>query len=232
MKNIFRRNISLKIISIFFAFLLWNYVIGETNPLREKTISNIPVKFINENVLEEKELIPKEDLKLKDLKVKVRIEARLKDFDFINASNVEAIVDLSQVDSTGKMPLKIEATVPDLGKVKSVSPQTVDLEIDHLVSRSIPVQPQFTDNLSSGYWHGEVEVTPNVINVTGAKSDVDKIRKALVWVSLKGVIAPIQNVYPLLLVGEDSQEVVGNFESSAASAIIRMPVYPTKWVDV
>ena len=42
-KNSFRKNLLLKIVSVLFAVILWSYVMVETNPVREKTVNNVEI---------------------------------------------------------------------------------------------------------------------------------------------------------------------------------------------
>jgi len=53
--KLMERDINIKILSILFAVLLWVYVINISNPIDVKIVS-VPLKVINENTLQQKEL--------------------------------------------------------------------------------------------------------------------------------------------------------------------------------
>jgi len=232
MINILRRNLSLKLISFFFALVLWSLVIGETNPYRLKTIRNVPVVFTGETALKQNNLVLKDDAQLKESKVNVTVEIRQKDYNSLDQEGVEARLDLSQVKEAGKnIKVKVEA-VSKLGTVYSVSPSHLELEVDPLVKRQIPVTPLITGEIPEGYWNGPVHTTPEVIELTGAKTDVEKVQQALITVTLDGLKRSLENAVPLTFVGEDGEEVVGEFSSSHSSVIVNMDVYPKKKVAI
>jgi YbbR domain-containing protein len=52
----FRANLGLKLVSLFFAFILWNYVIAVVNPTRQVVYRNIPLSIRNESVLKQANL--------------------------------------------------------------------------------------------------------------------------------------------------------------------------------
>ncbi|MGI6704822.1 MAG: YbbR-like domain-containing protein [Clostridia bacterium] len=232
MINILRRNFSLKLISFFFALVLWSLVIGETNPYRLKTIRNVPVVFTGEAALRQNNLVLKDDAELRESKVNVTVEIRQKDYKSLGEDGVEARLDLSQVREAGqKIRVKVEA-VSKLGTVYSVSPSYLELDVDPLIKRQIPVTPQITGEIPEGYWNGPVQTTPEVIELTGAKTDVEKVQQALITVSLDGLKRSLENAVPLTFVGEDGEEVVGEFSSSHSSVIVNMEVYPKKKVPI
>lgn len=232
MSNIFRRNLSLKLISFFFALVLWSLVIGETNPYRLKTIRNVPVVFTGEAALRQNNLVLRDDAEVKESKVNVTVEIRQKDFNSLEEDGIEATLDLSQVREAGKkIRVKVEA-VSKQGTVYSVSPSYLELEVDPLIKRQVPVTPLITGEISEGYWNGPVHTSPEVIELTGAKTDVDKVQQALITVSLDGLKRSLENAVPLTFVGEDGEEVVGEFNSSNSSVIVNMEVYPKKKVAV
>ena len=51
MKNKITHNISLKIISLFFAFLLWMVINNANDPTIDKTFTDIPVKLLNTELI-------------------------------------------------------------------------------------------------------------------------------------------------------------------------------------
>lgn len=51
MKNLFTKNLGLKIISVLGAFFLWLVVVNVDDPIISKTYTGIPVEILNEEVL-------------------------------------------------------------------------------------------------------------------------------------------------------------------------------------
>ena len=53
MKNLFTKNLGLKIVSVLGAFILWLVVVNVDDPIISKTYTGIAVEVLNEDVLTE-----------------------------------------------------------------------------------------------------------------------------------------------------------------------------------
>ena len=236
MNKLFRNNLTLKIISVFFALVLWGYVIGVTNPLRLKTIGNIPVKFINENVLTEQGFIPREILKDKNVRIRVTIEGKQRELGSIHAEDIEAVVDLKNVKGNSKK-VDVKIDVKSAWNAVSVSPSSVQLEIDPFIKRTIPIVTQLMGNLREGYWRGDLKIDPETLVLAGAQSDIEKVEQAWVRIPLNQFDPSMENIsldhaFPIILVDAQNKEVKGNFQATVSSVLAKMPIYPKKLVAV
>ena len=83
-------NLSLKIISVIAAIILWLYAVSELNPETTKTINDIPVEIINMDALNEKNLTLAED---PASSISIRIRGLVNDIRKVNTSNIKAILD-------------------------------------------------------------------------------------------------------------------------------------------
>ena len=100
--NWFRHNFGMKIAAVVFAFILWNYVLVTTNPLRDKTITNLPVQVTNAALLQERSLALVEDI-ASNVKVRVVVQANNDRLSYITEDNVTVTVRIE----TRKMPENI-----------------------------------------------------------------------------------------------------------------------------
>lgn len=105
-----RRNTMIKVVSLLFGVLLWSYVLNVENPLREKTIRDVEVTFINEDLLTRNGLIvrgDKEEL-LKNVTVTASVPARM--YGEVTNENIMVVVDLKNINSAGQYTLRKTAT--------------------------------------------------------------------------------------------------------------------------
>jgi len=101
--KLMERDINIKILSILFAVLLWVYVINISNPIDVKIVS-VPLKVINENTLQQKELF----IKNKDYQsnVVVTVRGRKQQLENINEGSFQtAVLDLSEITGPGDVQL-------------------------------------------------------------------------------------------------------------------------------
>ena len=93
--RLLKNNLSLKIISVVVAIILWLYAVSELNPETTKTFNDIPIEIINMNVLNEKNLTLAEN---PEQIITVRIRGLANDIRKVNISNLKAVLDLSEID--------------------------------------------------------------------------------------------------------------------------------------
>lgn len=109
--RLLKNNLSLKIISVIVAIILWLYAVSELNPETTKSINDIPVEIINEEILNERNLTLAED---PASSITVRIRGLANDIRKVNISNLKAVLDLGDIDWTGtqQVALDIEGLLP------------------------------------------------------------------------------------------------------------------------
>lgn len=229
--RIFRNNLSLKIIALIFAVILWSYVLYATNPAREKVISDITVRYENA-----------EDLKAKDLaivgsfpddfSVDIRVKINQKDLSLFNAQGAQAFVDLSGINATGTYPLKITA-ISAYGQVLEVNPLSVTLTIDRLVTKQVPVIVKTTGSVPSGYYAGIPEISPDYVNITGAQADIKKVTNALCVIELDGLTSGYNKSVDVTLSDDNGNAVPASlFSGDFPSVMVKLSVLPVKTVTV
>ena len=90
-------NMVLKLLSIVFAIILWNFVITETNPARTKNITEITVTASGLDELASRGLTTRDDLSANPITVSVKVSVAHSDYKFINENAISASIDLTKV---------------------------------------------------------------------------------------------------------------------------------------
>ena len=96
------KNALLLLISFLFSLMLWMYIQVTTNPVTEKSYS-LQLQYENSDIMNEKNLAAKYPMQV----VNVRIVGRKSDLDRLAASDLSAYLDMSTVESTGSVRLKV-----------------------------------------------------------------------------------------------------------------------------
>lgn len=229
--KLLRNNISLKILALLFAIVLWSYVLAATNPSRERVIHDVPVRPQNVEALKSQELAISdlsEALKSVDMRVKVSQD----NIKLLNDQNVQAYVDLSKINSPGEKKLKVLYNIPNV-QVLEVSPSEITLNVDKLVTKPIPVNVKTTGSVPSGYYANTPQISPNYVNIIGASSDVEKVTSALCNIDLSNLTEGYNKSVDVTLIDNAGKTVpsklfTGNFPSVMAS----LTVLPEKTVPV
>lgn len=230
--RVLRSNLLLKIMSLFFALILWSYVLSETNPARERVMPDIKVHYDNIEELKAKGLDISGDLADVLDTVDVRVEVSQNNLKYLTDNSVRAYVDLSTVNGPGEHTLEVRATV-ERGQELEVSPRYVTLHVSNYETKTVPVNVNVTGSVPSGYYAGTPEITPGVVTISGASVDVDKVASAVCSVDLNGLTDSYNMSVPVQLLDADGNGVDGAlFDEGQPSVIVNLKVLATKTVPV
>ncbi len=235
LKNFFTKNLALKIIALLFAVLLWGYVLTDQKPVRTKIISDVTTSFDGEAELIAQGFCVRGNREeiLQDVSVTVR--AQITNYAYINASSISATISLRNISEARVYELPIEATVSSsLGVVQSVSPSTVSVEIDTLVTKTIPVTTSFTGTLPDGYWADMDALTDTSnLDITGPKTDISTITRAECVVDLTDRTSTIYSTFDVTFYDKNDEVVSSDvIVGMLPTSTVRLPIYPLKDVPV
>jgi len=160
-----------KIISVLVAVVLWAYVLQVTDPMKEQTISDVPVQLLNEDSLNSKGLALSGEAVYT---VDVEIRAKRADLVKITAGNIIANADLFGY-SLGKNYIPVTVSAPEGVTILEVKPVKINVVIEELIEVAKPIRVSFLGQFEDGIEAGQVTTQPEEILVSGAKSEVSAV---------------------------------------------------------
>ncbi len=225
-------NIWLKIMALLFALILWSYVLSETNPERERWMNDITVRYENSEELKAKELAISGSLSNILDTIDVRVEVKQSDLKYLSDENVRAYIDLSTIN--GKGPKTVEVFVEtQYGKVLTKNPSEVTLMVDDFVTKTIPVNVDISGSVPDGYYASEPEISPDVVYISGARVDVEKVASAVCSINLTGLTKGYNKSVEVDLLDTDGKPIDSElFAGSIPSVIVNLEVLAKKTVSV
>lgn len=186
-------NLSLKIMSVAIAIVVWLIVVNIDNPVGTNYYTITDVELINKEYVESSDTIGKMCMPEENQEsVKVAITASKKVRDRIRLSDITAVADLQQAVSLDTDPVMVPITVTCLasGVLPSdikVTPQNLTVNLDEKETQ------EFVVNVSKGdtkpgkdYEVGSLTASPEKIRITGPKTLVNKIDKVNATIALDG----------------------------------------------
>lgn len=226
MDKILERDLSLKILSVFLAVILWFQVVSQQNPERQVTIKNVPVSYVKADA----------SMVIMDKKpdvIDVQVKGYKRFVDTVTAADIKATVDLSGA-SAGKDLYPIEVTIAK-EKVQFVeaSPAQATVRFESLVTKDVPVEV-VASNLDPDFASSQATVKPSVISVSGPASVVQRVAKMVAEVDLRGATATVQQQVQVRPVDVDGNEVK-NVSFTKAPVDVSVPILklpPAKSVQV
>lgn len=163
-KNIFLNNLSLKVLSFFFAVSLWIFVNLKAT---SETTLEVPVRW--ENVPEFLEIT---NAVTDSIPVQVSGPRRI--LSNLNSRKAAIVLDLSDAKvglSNYQVNEKMIPLPPGL-RAQVLPPGNIQFKFDLVVEKDLEVQAQLTGEPPEGYGVERVEIHPSRVRVVGAQSEV------------------------------------------------------------
>lgn len=185
MKKLFTNNIGLKIGSILVAALLWFVVVNVDNPVGTRTFRDVQVKVLNTNLITDDgktyQILDRTDV------VSVTVTAKRNILDKLSKTDIEAYADMKDYDSDLNS-VKIKAIVRNYDSATCITnPVNMRVRIEDLESKQLPVTVETKGTPADGYKVGQTTVDPESVTISGPKSMVNKVAKAVVTVDVNGL---------------------------------------------
>ena len=177
------------LLALVIALGLWLYVVNYINTTHEQTIYNVPVGLEGKSLLTERGfMILSED----DYRVNITVSGSRQDVSKINASNIQAVADLSKIDEPGEHKLTYNVIFPGdvpTGAVSSQKdPDRVTVEVARKKTKEIPVTVSYTGDVPASYIKdtSALELDHSYVEITGPEEVVDRIQRANISIDCRG----------------------------------------------
>ena len=202
MSKLMRRNTAAKLISIFFALLLWLYVMSVINPRITTEELNIPVEFLNESIVRQSGLVV---FGQPEPTIRVRMTGNRDQVHRITRNDIQATIDLrGHTEGTNSIP--IEVTVPG-GVQVDWSPRFATIRLERVISRQRDVTVNIEGQPATGYVLGEPQLRPDLVWIEGPESFVSSVESVMAELVLEAQTENISLSLPLRAVNSQGEEV-------------------------
>lgn len=162
----FTTNPWLKLASLLLAVVLWFFVVSQGN---SAIVMEIPIGFRN---------LPSHLEVLNGPKsVSIGIKGQERLLKKLRQGDVHVAIDLSEVKK-GNMffPLSFEnVTLPNTLTVTDISPQTIKLNLEEKVTKTVPVRIIIVGTPAQGFKVSRMDVIPKMIEIRGTESVIGKV---------------------------------------------------------
>lgn len=124
-------------------------------------------------------------------------------------ASVRAILDLSGL-SRGQHTVEIQVQVSERPvRIVSATPLTVSLALEPLATRTLAIDLTLAGQPAIGYQAGDPILDPLRVVIAGAESEIGKVARARVSVSLDGIREGIDQSIPVEIIDENGQALEG-----------------------
>lgn len=228
-------NPGLKILSVLFSVILWLVVINVADPDATKSFS-VPVEILNKKVITEMGKVP--DI-VGDTDIAVFYITGPRSYvEDMTSDDFNVTADLSQVDLSQDGEAKlvpIEITAKKNEKRIDIIRKTVNMQItlEDLSEQKFVISPETTGTPADGCAIGEVEVTPNLLKISGPESVVSRISRVTATINVDGISSDVSDSVMPVLYDEEGNVVTSELlEMNQSAVTIKANILGTKSVPI
>ena len=227
----FLSNITIFIISLLLAILIWILASQENDPTLLQSFQ-LPVDIVGQS--------EDNNLEISTDTIVVVVEAPSSVMQTLGPDDFSAVIDLSEVVLGEEVALPITVNTKTPGtSVNSHSPETVNVRLEQLVTKDVPVILDVRGSVARGHTQGEPLIDPETITVVGTAEQVEPLNSARVTVFLNNVRDTFTSTpFPVFYDRQGQISSVSSLDSvSAESVAITIPVeesadFAEKIIDV
>ncbi len=199
----FRRTPGLLLISLLLAISLWVFVTDTENPT---IVDYFPQPIQVEAVNVRESLGVANQLPT----VNVRVSAPTDQWEDLSATDFRAFVDLNGFDARSQeVPVQVEISGVRGARVVETDPRNITVNLEDLVSKTVPVDTRAVGSLPIGYELGEVTPAQPTVTVTGPESLVELVAEAAADVNVTGLTVSVEQTVSLKPLGAGGAEIRG-----------------------
>lgn len=207
MKKMLKRltnNFGLKVLSVFFAVVMWLVVVNIDDPQRTVKFT-IPISVENESYLTNLGKYYQIDGDVNTITISVT--GKRTTIEKLNANDFKAAVNMENVEDSCQVKIEVSA-------LRFVNQLTITQKIDYLpikignlAMKRFVISPQTTGTPTEGAAVGDISLNRNLLKVSGPEEKVAKIASASVVVNVDGIATDITDEVIPELYDENGEKI-------------------------
>lgn len=158
-------------ISVVIATALWLYVINTENPIQTKIFYDIPIEYLNVNVLENKGLVISGE---RTETVSVELEGKRASLSSVKRDDILVTVDVSGYEE-GESYVDVSVHVPSSVSVSKINPSQIRLSVEKKITEDREVNIVFKGNIPINKEAVYTDISTEIVAVSGAGSAVARV---------------------------------------------------------
>ncbi len=221
-----RSNIIALVICALASVCIWFYVMSVDSPIYEETFSSVPVELkmgSGENANTDYSAISGTGNV-----IEVTLKGRKTILNALKAEEIEAFVDVSNVDSAGRASYDVMVEPPSGTVIVDYYPKEISVYIDRRVTKQIPIRVELADYTYPEDYILDIQPSVEAVTVTGPETELELIEEARVVISPGPITGSSVNAGSIQLVKSDGTDVSRYVTSDVTNVNVNIVVYVEK----
>ena len=219
------------VLAIFISCALWFYVRSVDTQDRIQTITNIPVTFVGEDVLNSNGLMLMNEA---DQTVSLTVQGRWSIISQLRRDNIAIQVDLSRILTEGEYSRAYDIIWPGNLSTSSFAlmerdPFYVPVSVARRVTQEVEIKGVFQGSVADGYEAGDFSFQPETLSITGPEEAVARVHHAQVILNREGLTDTVREEVEYVLIGHDGAVIEDETIKTALPTVtVTLPVTVTR----
>ena len=167
---------------VFGALLVWLFIVNIDDPYKTKSYM-VHVDLTNEDALRS---VHKVYEIVEGGTATVRVRGRRSVVDNLDASDIKATADLSELSAVNSVDIKPSLKIATSSDVELECRQVLKVSLEDMETKQVKVTVETEGTPAEGYTVGSCNAKPNVIEVSGGESVIDRIATVKVTLNVNG----------------------------------------------
>ncbi|HCM92127.1 MAG TPA: hypothetical protein DIS78_06160 [Lachnospiraceae bacterium] len=232
MRQKLTNNLGLKLISIAVAFILWLVVVSIDDPVITRNYSGIEVEILNADAVTSQgkvyEVLDGSNI------ISVSISAKRSVLEKMSRDYIKATADLKEMTILNSVSIDVRTTrYSDM--ISSITPLTKNLkvEVEDLEKKQLSINVETVGIPAKGYVVGSNSPSVNITSISGPKSAVSKLARAVATVDVSGATSNIRASSRVVLY-DGNGDVVNNsaLTVGVTEILVDIDILATKEIPV
>ena len=179
-------NLSLKIISVVIAFLIWLLVSNTNNPVQTKTFSNVPITIVNQSsVADVGKVVEPEGNGM----VTLRVKERQRVLDQLTRSDFYVEADMENINAMNSVPLSVTCSNSSVSWDEiDILPSSMKVDLEDKVEQAFVASVSVSGTAANGFAVGGTEIVQGKnIYIAGPESVMKIINQVVAPVNVGGL---------------------------------------------
>jgi len=232
MRDFFKKDWVIKVISVLVSIIIWIYVVYFQNPQYETWIKGVPVTRSNMSTD-----FSSGKLKILDSNsdtVNIKVKGTRRTVAKLNNANIKVTADMISVTKDGSYTLGTNVVFPVSGiSIVQKEPYNYEIAVDKVATSKLKIEVKKTGTLKSGYEIDTESITPETVSITAPQSILNTVSKAAVTVDISGKSSDIRGNYLIEFYNASGEKIVNpNISKSVEFAEGYFTLTMTKEVEI
>lgn len=230
LKIVKEKNLMVKLVCLLLSFGLWIYISNIENPIKQYTITNIPVQIVNLDVLKEDNLTLAPD---QNFTISLTIQGTSTNIYSINKSQFTVVANLSNYTlKSGDNSIPVEITnSPNNVNIKNNGVLRINIKLENITEKTMSVKSELNVTTSNSTYVKNISFSTNQITVSGPEETVNEVSKLVVRGNVTANNSTTTASFPVVAV-DSSGDVVNDVVLSTNNVQTTITVEKGKLVPI